>query len=150
MTALHPLARRVNHPAPLRHTAPAWLLIVGLLAAPVAWSLQLLISYGVSGEKCGAYGPLATLPLGSRSMTFAAIGVAAVVACLLGLWAAYVTWRLTREEASGDHHVGLTAGAGRTRFLGLCGIISSATFLVGAAFALLIPFLVSPCAAALS
>lgn len=149
MTALHPLASRIQHPAPLRHSAPPWLVLAGLFAAPAAWALQLLVSYGLNGEKCGVHRAVAVLPLGPRSVVLATIGTAAVVACLLGLWAAYVTWQLTREEARGDHHVGLTAGAGRTRFLGLCGIVSSSTFLIGTAFALLIPFLVPPCAAAL-
>lgn len=146
MTALHPLARRVRHPAPLRRTVSRWLVSAGLFAAPAAWGVQLLVSYLLNGDSCRIAPPLHAVSFGPKSTLLAMIGVVAVASCLLGLWAAHVTWRLTRKEGLGDHHEGLTAGAGRTRFLGLCGIVVSWIFLIGAAFALLVPFLVSPCA----
>ncbi|RUX76891.1 hypothetical protein EN925_37075 [Mesorhizobium sp. M7A.F.Ca.US.006.04.2.1] len=144
MSALHPLAKGVQHPSPLRHEAPWWLVSVGLIAAPAAWSLQLLVSYVLNGDRCAA-GRLGALPFEPTAMLYAIIGVIAVATSILGLWAAHRTWRLTREEGSGDHHEGLTTGIGRTRFLGLSGIVSSSIFIVGAVFALLVPFLVSPC-----
>ncbi len=146
MTALHALAKGVEHPAPLRQKAPAWLVTVGLFAAPVAWLLQLLVSYGLNGDLCrsgaaiGAQGPVA------RSVLLAIIGIFAVAICLLGLVSAFRTWRLTRREAPGDHHAALTAGVGRTRFLGLSGMVAGCIFLIATLFALLIPFLISPCA----
>jgi hypothetical protein len=138
MSALHPLAKGVQHPSPLRHKAPFWLVNAGLFAAPAAWLLQLLVSYVLNGDRCDA----AQSP---HALLLAVIGVVAVATTILGLWAAHRTWLLTREEGPGDHHEGLTTGAGRTRFLGLGGIVSSSIFVIGAAFALLVPFLVSPC-----
>lgn len=76
------------------------------------------------------------------------IGVAAVLVSLFALWAAYRTWRLTRQEAEGDAHEALSVGAGRTRFLGLCGMVASSIFIVGTLFLLLVPILESPCAMA--
>lgn len=140
MSELHPLSRGVRHPSPLRHKAPAWLVLTGLFAAPVAWMAQLLASYGLNGDNCriGTEPPAATvlLPL---------IGVAAVAIGLCAFWAARQTWRQTRAEAEGDHHHGLSGGAGRTRFLGLCGMVTSAIFLGAALFELLVPLLESPC-----
>jgi hypothetical protein len=145
MTALHPLAHGVEHPAPLRHLAPAWLVLAGLFAAPVAWSLQLLVSYGLDGDACNADPAAGPVPFGLKAVLLAAIGIIAVATCVFGFWAAWRTWHLTREEKPGDHHHGLTAGAGRTRFLGLSGMVAATIFIIGAVFALLVPFLESPC-----
>lgn len=144
MSTLHPLAKGVQHPSPLRHKAPFWLVNAGLFAAPGAWTLQLLVSYVLNGDKCTA-GRSGALPIEPTAMLLAVIGIVAVATAFLGLWAAHRTWRLTRQEGPGDHHEGLTTGTGRTRFLGLSGIVSSSIFIIGAAFALLVPFLVSPC-----
>jgi len=141
MTALHPLASSIEHPAPLRAAAPPWLLITGLFAAPTGWGLQLLVSYGLEGDICHP-----SPPLGGRTLALALIGIAAVIVCLVGVWSGYRTWRLTRGEAGGDHHDALTAGVGRTRFLGLGGMIAAIIFAVGSMFGLLVPLLESPCA----
>jgi hypothetical protein len=117
----------------------------GLFAAPIAWSLQLLVSYGLTGDRCRtASSP--GLSSGSSAVLQAVIGVIAVVVCALALLSAWRVWRMTREEGPGRHHEALTAGHGRTRFLGLCGIIASLTFLAASVFELIVPFLVSPCA----
>jgi hypothetical protein len=141
MSALHPLAKGVEHPAPLRGNASSLLVVAGLFIAPAAWALQLLVSYGLNGDACGGSKSWES----GRSPLDVAIGVIAVVACLLGLCAAHRTWRLTRHEGPGDHHEGLTAGLGRTRFLALCGIVGSSIFSVASIFELLVPFLVVPC-----
>ena len=144
MSELHPLAKGVQHPSPLRHKAPFWLVNTGRFAAPAAWLLQLLISYIFNGDLCASGGAGAS-PFEPTTVLLAVIGVVAVATSVLGLCAAHRTWRLTREEGPGDHHEGLTTGSGRTRFLGLSGIVSSSIFVIGASFALLVPFLVSPC-----
>lgn len=145
MTSLHPLARRVAHPAPLRDAAPPWLVIAGLFAAPAAWSLQLLVSYGLDGDSCLASAGAVGAPLGFKALLLAAIGIVALAGCAFGFWSAHRTWRLTRGESAGDHHEGLTAGAGRTRFLGLGGMVAATFFVVGSLFSLLVPFLETPC-----
>ena len=139
MSSLHPLARGVNHPAPLRGRASPLLVAAGLFAAPIAWSLQLLISYALIGDRCDA--PL-TGPV--KTILFIA-GVLAIVATLIGLIAAYHTWRQTRDEGQGSYHEGLTSGVGRTRFLGLCGLVASSIFAVAAVFEMLVPLLGTSC-----
>jgi hypothetical protein len=144
MTALHPLAKGVQHPAPLRRNIPAWSVLAGLFAAPLAWSLQLLVSYGLNGDACSEGGIVAH----TSTLKFGVLlsgGILAILLCCAGLLAAFRTWRLTRDEGPGDHHEGLTAGAGRTRFLGLCGMIAGSIFLIASLCELLVPFLVSPC-----
>lgn len=147
MTALHPLAHGVEHPSPMRHLAPAWLVLAGLFAAPAAWSVQLLVSYGLDGDACNAVLAAGPVPFGPKTVLLTVIGIMAVAICVFGFWAAQRTWRLTREEKPGDHHHGLTAGTGRTRFLGLSGMIAAVIFIIGSVFALLVPLLESPCLA---
>jgi hypothetical protein len=142
MTALHPLARRVEHPAPQRHRVSPWLVTFGLFAAPTAWLLQFLISYGLNGDRCAAD---SVAQGGPDRVVLAVIGCVALAICVCALWAAHRTWRLTQNEGVGDHHEGLTAGVGRTRFLGLCGLVAGAIFLIATLFALFVPFLTSPC-----
>jgi hypothetical protein len=146
MSALHPLASRVPHPAPLRHRPPAWLIIVGLFGAPVAWSLQLLVAYVLVGDRCSGSFAGPTADYGFTGWIVAGVGVLAILACVGALLASWRIWRLTREEGPGRHHEALTAGHGRTRFLGLSGIIASLIFLAAAVFELIVPFLVPPCA----
>lgn len=143
MSARHPLSLGVEHPSPQRHNAPSWLVLTGLFGAPLAWLAQLLASYGLNGDTCT---PGAPPPDVASSILLAVIGIIAVPIALFALWAAWRTWRRTRGEAEGDHHKALTAGVGRTRFLGLCGMVASAIFLAAALFELLVPLLQSPCA----
>lgn len=148
MNTLHPLTTGVDHPAPQRGNAVPGLTIVGLLAAPVAWFLQLLISYGLQGDTCRGLVPsLLSASWGTRPSLAVAVEAIAAVVCAFGLGAAARNWRLTRNEGPGDHHAALSSGHGRTRFLALCGIIGSAIFLLATLFALIIPFLVPSCAA---
>lgn len=149
MKELHPLAPAVPHPAPLRHLAPKWLLLSALFAAPIAWGLQLLVSYAVIDDRCS----VASAPVqgadGATVLVLGVISVLAIAISLGGLGSALRIWHLTREEGSGRHHETLTSGYGRTRFLGLCGIVGSLTFLAAAIFEFLVPLLVSPCASPL-
>lgn len=146
MNARHPLSSGVEHPAPQRHNVPAWLVLAGLFGAPLAWLAQLLGSYLLNGDRCVTGAP----PPGAAStVLLASIGVIAVPVALFALWAAWRTWRRTRTEADGDHHHALTVGAGRTRFLGLCGMVASLIFLAATLFELLVPLLQSPCASLL-
>ena len=150
MTALHALARGVDHPAPMRDRAPPLLVIAGLFAAPVAWAAQLLISYGLEGDACHAGADLQHAPFGPKAAVILVIGVIAVAGCIFALWSALRIWRLTWQEGPGDHHAGLSAGLGRTRFLGLSGLIAGSIFLIGSLFELLVPLLISPCASPFS
>jgi len=145
MTALHPLANSVEHPSPARHNAHPVIVVSGLFLAPVSWSLQLVVSYILNGDRCHDVGASGSVAWGMDTIVVTALGVAAVAGCAVGLWAAWRTWRKTSNEAPGDHHEALTTGRGRTRFLGLAGIIASLIFLIGSLFELLVPMLESSC-----
>ena len=145
MTSLHPLANSVAHPSPRRNDVAPWLMLGGLFGAPASWSLQLLLSYMLTGDRCHDVAQPAPTGFSWANASIALLGVLAIAGCVLGLWAAYRTWTRTREEAPGDHHAALSAGRGRSRFLGLCGMTGSVIFLVASALALLVPFFESAC-----
>src|ERR1700686_4794362 len=42
----------VEHPAPLAGTVPGWLLFTALVAAPLAWFVQLCVDYGLASQAC--------------------------------------------------------------------------------------------------
>lgn len=65
---------------------------------------------------------------------------------LAALWAAYGAWRRSHAEQAGGGERTLEVGEGRTRFLALCGIVTSFGFLIGIAFALLPLVMVPLCA----
>ncbi|MDH7974201.1 hypothetical protein QH494_18585 [Sphingomonas sp. AR_OL41] len=120
MTELHPLARAVSHPSPAKGGLPQWRVITGVTLAPVAFSLQVIASYVVAAERCGA---------GSNpDIWLVAINLVALAAVVAGLAVAVVNFRATRSEKPGGHQAVQEIGEGRTRFLAYCGLCASAIF----------------------
>ena len=73
------------------------------------------------------------------------VEAAAFVICIAALIVAVVSWRRTRDEKPGDAHRLLGSGDGRTRFMAMAGIMTSALFLIGTALAALNLEGVPPC-----
>lgn len=135
----------IAHPAPNRNRA-SWLIVAaGLVLAPSAWFLQLNASFLLGAARCpGApAGPAAAI----THMAIVAGGIAAAVLAVLALASAARVWSRTRTEGPGDYHAALTSGHGRTRFLGLAGLIVSCIFLVAVGFSLFVPWMVRACGA---
>lgn len=133
-------ASAVNYPAPARARV-SWLIVgFGLVAAPVAWLVQVNASVVFGSKQCQGE------PAGWH-LAIVVVGIAAAVLALAALASAASAWSSTRAEGPGDHHAALTSGHGRTRFLALSGIIFSCMFLVAVIFALFVPWMVSACGA---
>lgn len=133
-------ASAVAHPASARGRV-SWLIVAfGLVVAPVAWLVQLNASVVLGSKQCGGE------PAGWH-LAIVGVGIAAAVLALAALASAASAWSRTHAEGPGDHHVALTSGHGRTRFLALSGIIFSCMFLVAVIFALFVPWMVSACSA---
>ncbi|MEO8630347.1 MAG: hypothetical protein ABI612_19950 [Betaproteobacteria bacterium] len=133
------------HPAPHRARVSGWLLAFGLIGAPAAWLTQNVFSYGAASYACFPHdvplpGPSAAL---SRLLVLAT--VIAIAIGVAGLFAALQGWRATREEKSGSGHHALAVGEGRTRFLALSGILTSAMFLIAVAFSAVTLFVSPSC-----
>lgn len=135
-----------THPAPLRGRVALFALVFGVVGAPLAWNAQLLIAITMTSHACyPARTPLAA-PIWSELWPIEL--VVSVVGIGIGISAAVVSlrsWRRTRDEKPGSGHDLLSIGDGRTRFLAMCGMLTSALFLVALAFATVTLFLSPLC-----
>lgn len=118
----------LSHPAPHRDRAPYVSLAFGLFAAPIGWALHLLVNYSIAGQNCVGASAAATASAQGAHSVILLIDLAAVILSVVAGAVAYDLWKKTREEKAGDAHRLVQAGEGRTRFLALCGILTSILF----------------------
>lgn len=94
---------------------------IGLFAAPLAWTVQLVAGFGYTVGACGAVrdwgGSLATWEI--------AITAAAAAVALGGQWAAVLAWRATRGASDSDR-----PPAGRIHFFAAAALLSNTIFLI--------------------
>jgi hypothetical protein len=124
-----------GHAAPARHEVSKLALWFGILAAPTAWLLDQMLDYGVASQVCAAQSAATTAQLVRASAPWflwftGATFLIALVSCRV----AYRNWCKTRTERSGSGHHLLQSGEGRTRFLAMCGLITSISFSVAFLF----------------
>lgn len=122
-------------------------LLAGLLAAPAAWTVQMLVSEPLVSQLCfpgrapgGAAwsGLVPALALLSGACLLAAIG---------GGWAAWQAWRSSDDPA--NHASALDRGTRPQGFLALLGVMASMLFTGAVVFSSLALLLVDPCGKAL-
>jgi hypothetical protein len=130
--------------APETRTVSFLTLLFGCVAAPLFWTGQLILGYGVTAQACypgdhpaalAASGPLFTLLI-----LFDAVALAAAAAGGLVSWRA---WR--RVRAPGGHTHTLHTGEGRNRFLAMWGLLSSLWFFGAILFNTIASVTVPPC-----
>lgn len=124
-------------------------LLFGLAAGPTAWITQLLLDYGLSSYACyPADQPhLRAPPPGweGEKPALALIALVCLALAAAGLWISWLNWRRTREDRTkGTHHV-VEVGEGRSCFLALCGMLTSAGFIVAIVATALPLFAVPSC-----
>ncbi|UIJ71011.1 hypothetical protein [Aurantimonas sp. HBX-1] len=126
---------KVGHPAPARRRVSAALLSLGLLGAPIGWSLQLLAGSALAGLSCVSESGVVEPQSGYDWAYPAMIGAnaAAVVIGLAGLAIAFHTFRQSGHVGADTHGGVMDAGEGRTRFLSIWGIWASVLFLIATA-----------------
>ena len=120
MSGLHHLAPGLSHPSPARAEVSPLRLIAGALLAPIGFGVQVVIGYTVGAVGCARQ--LAPWPV------MLVVTVVALGAIFGGLTISIGNFRLTRDEAEGDHARLQDRGEGRTRFLAYCGLCSSGIF----------------------
>jgi hypothetical protein len=131
MEARHP-AIHPSHPGPKRAAVSGWALGFGLLAAPLAWSLDELGSYIIAAAECQLKGSGSVMSMVRGSTpSYIVLTIVTWLIALAGLWVALHNWRKTRDEHPGSGHHLLAIGEGRTRFMSMCGLMTSASFTVG-------------------
>jgi hypothetical protein len=130
--------RRQPHPSPHRGRVGPWTTWLAILGAPSAWNLQLLINTTLVGHGCYPHDvPLATPTWNQLGFISVAVEVTALAICVAAGVAGWRNWSRTRDEKQGDLHHLVESGDGRTRFMAVVGIMTSALFLVATAFATL-------------
>lgn len=128
-------SQSIKHPAPHRDRIGSRALWFGLTAAPLAWSLHLLFSTALVGHDCYPHQHPLVEPLwqGLRPVLLG-ICVAGIALALAGGVVAWRSWQRTRHEQPDSAHQLLDRGEGRTRFMGMSGMIVSALFMIALAF----------------
>lgn len=118
-----------GHAAPARHEVGKSALWFGILAAPIAWLTGQLLDYGTASYVCAANSaaPAARLVRATEPWFLWLTGVGFLIA-LVSCWIAYRNWDRTRAERPGSGHHLLELGEGRTRFLAMCGLVTSGGF----------------------
>ncbi|HEY2418537.1 MAG TPA: hypothetical protein VGH84_11510 [Steroidobacteraceae bacterium] len=118
------------HPAPHRDRVRLWVLLFGVIAAPLLWLAQLIVSYGLSAIVCYRGNHPTTIvsatPVRTALLAFDAV---ALIVGLAAALVAFASWRAVRAEQQSSGHQALDIGEGRTRFMALWGIMSSLCFL---------------------
>jgi hypothetical protein len=124
-----------TYPAPHRRNVGLFSLGFGLAAAPLAWVAQSIIGYMLSSYACfpGSTPRAAPLFVETRPILLA-LNVAALIIAVLGGAIAYRNLLATREERGGGSENLVEVGEGRTRFLAMCGTLSSSGFLIATTF----------------
>lgn len=123
----------VGHPAPHRGRVANGLLFAALLAAPLAWSAQLLLNYGLASHACFPQTRPKTVPGPGWEWLHSALLAINLVALAIAIAATIVSlfiWRRTSEEAHGGHEYLIEAGEGRTRFFAVWGVWSGVWFII--------------------
>jgi hypothetical protein len=123
-TATPAVPQGAEHPAPHRQNVSLATLWIGLMVAPGAWFLQLVIDTSLLSHACYPHDvPLmGTLP--SLMPLVLGVDAAALLAALLAGIVAWRNWRHTVHEKSGGGHRVLASGDGRTRFMAMAGMLT--------------------------
>jgi hypothetical protein len=134
---------RVGHPSPHRRRVSAWAIGFGLLASLLIWPTHLVTNLALASSACA---------FGSRGTPDDLTGLlllnslCALFICAAAGWTSWQTWDETRHEHKGAHERLLEVGEGRTRFLGLVGMVLAGGFFAATIFDTLGLFMVPPCA----
>jgi hypothetical protein len=138
-----------QHPAPHAERMSVGEIYFGLFAAPFAWLLQLACGYALASEPCFRAGQRSSVPPVALQWTWPAMIVLTAAAIAISIAAFIVSQRAfertRREHPGGTQHL-MEAGAGRTRFLALWGMVLGAGFAMAAALTAVAYIAVPRCA----
>lgn len=135
-----------GHPAPHRSRVSMTALAIGLAGAPLAWSVQIVVGYAIAAYACYPQRMSLAAPIvdGLKGQ-LALLSLAAILLAAICTLVGYRSWRATRNEQAGDQHALLEQGEGRTRFMAMCALVTSASFTVVLVFTSIVLVLVQPC-----
>ena len=126
---------RMAHPAPQGDRVGPGALWFGIAAAPFAWTVQQIFSSTLAGYACYPHADPRISPVwNGLSPVLFTVSAAAFAIALSGGAVAWNAWRQTRSERLGSAHHLMETGDGRTRFMAMCGMLTSTVFVIALAF----------------
>lgn len=135
-----------EHPSPLRKRVSGAAIGFGLCAAPLAWSLQVVVNASSAGHACNPINTALSMPQWPfLHLVVLSIDVAALAICLIAGLVAWNSWRKSSDEKPGSGHHLLATGDGRTRFMAMAGMLTSGLFFIAVSFATLNLLAVTGC-----
>lgn len=131
--------------APETRTISFLSLLFGCTAAPIFWMGQLMLGVGVTAHACypGDH-PVVFTKTGALFTALLVFDLVALAACAAGALVSWNAWRQVRQ-AGGESHT-LHTGEGRSRFLAMWGMLSSAWFFLAILFNTIASLVVPSCA----
>lgn len=140
-----PAPARSTHPAPQRARVNLLTLGFGLAAAPLAWSVLILLGEGLTGHACYPGPSSLGSPLFAVKPSLVVAILLAFAVALAAAAVSYGAWQSTRREREGRSQELIEAGEGRTRFIAMCGLLTSGGFFVAMLFVASALILVPSC-----
>jgi hypothetical protein len=122
-----------QHRAPKRGPTPLQNFFT-LFGGPLAWFIQLNAGFALASQPCFLRGERTVMPHWSPDWTFSGMIAVTVIACLIALLAALISWRA------------LGGSGGRTRFLARWGLVLGIGSAVASALTTVGFFLLPRCA----
>ncbi|WP_167759735.1 hypothetical protein [Massilia horti] len=107
----------------------------GLLAAPLAWMLDALLSYYIASLECRIK-PAGDAPAYAGTRWFWIVLLAGLAVALAGTWVAIGNWRTTSDSPSDGKRVKPWQQDGHQRFIAAASVLTSIGFLTAFVFML--------------
>jgi hypothetical protein len=123
-----------RQPVPRREATAPWRQLFGVAAGPLGWMVQLNVGYALTSYPCNPGGHAAPAMLGGWGWTRAASLGVNLAAVLVAIAAGLVSLGIWRAARGGDTEHGPDPALSRTRFLAVCGVLTSFGFLAAIAF----------------
>lgn len=106
-------------------------LFAGMVIAPFAWSLQMLVGYGLTAHACFPTEMALGAPLWPHlRVIVGGVSVALWLLLLVGCAIAWANWKATRAHSDATSDDIIQSGDGRPRFMALCGVVVSGLFAI--------------------
>lgn len=138
----------VGHPSPGRGAVGLGSLWFGLGGGAVAWSVLTIVLYATAAQACYPKMVPLTEPTMGHGTLLAILLVLSVAAIIVSVAAGLVSirnWRRTSSESGGGTHWALDTGEGRTRFMAVSSLMTSAVFLLAIILDVVAVVTIRPC-----
>lgn len=126
-----------EHPSPHRERVGNGALLAALAAGPAAWIIQLVAGYAVASVACTARrsaGAPSGIAFTGELTLLIAINLVCLAVVVAGGVFCRIVWNRVAGEKAGGPEAALTIGDGRTRFIAVCGMLSSVGFALAVLF----------------